>query len=146
MLFCRHFAVKTGRLKFAASGVHSVSTLGRRKKLMCSVLNVKALVGDFNQEKALVGAFSVIMKSSRTFVSSSRCHPAQPREQPAMWRGVSTWSLGNCGRCNRYFISQKSYSSTNICSKTFCLWLENQILFKQKNLYNRSYFSSTAFI
>ena len=27
---------------------------------MCSVLNVKALVGTFNQEKALVGAFSVI--------------------------------------------------------------------------------------
>ena len=27
-----------------------------------SVLNVKALVGAFNQEKALVGAFSVIVK------------------------------------------------------------------------------------
>ena len=32
-----------------------------------SVLNVKVLVGAFNQEKALVGAFSVIVKSSRTF-------------------------------------------------------------------------------
>ena len=31
-----------------------------------SVLNVKALVA-FNQETALVGAFSVIVKSSRTF-------------------------------------------------------------------------------
>ena len=30
---------------------------------MCSVLNVKALVGAFNQEKALVGAFSVIVKT-----------------------------------------------------------------------------------
>ena len=29
-------------------------------------LNVKVLVGDFNKEKALVGAFSVIVKSSRT--------------------------------------------------------------------------------
>ena len=29
-----------------------------------SVLNVKALVGTFNQEKALVGAFSVIVKTS----------------------------------------------------------------------------------
>ena len=29
---------------------------------MPSVLNVKALVGDFNQEKALVGAFSVIVQ------------------------------------------------------------------------------------
>ena len=32
---------------------------------------MKVLVGSFNQEKALVRAFSVIMKSSRTFVSSS---------------------------------------------------------------------------
>ena len=32
------------------------------------VLNVKALVGAFNQEKALVGAFSVIVKSSQSFV------------------------------------------------------------------------------
>ena len=31
--------------------------------LMHSVLNVKALVGTFNQEKALVGAFSVIVKT-----------------------------------------------------------------------------------
>ena len=29
-----------------------------------SVLNLKALVGAFNQEKALVGAFSVIVKTS----------------------------------------------------------------------------------
>ena len=29
-----------------------------------SVINVKALVGYFNQEKALVGTFSVIVKSS----------------------------------------------------------------------------------
>ena len=32
-----------------------------------SVLNVKAIVGAFNQERALVGAFSMIVKSSRTF-------------------------------------------------------------------------------
>ena len=30
-----------------------------------SVLNVKALVGAFNQKKALVGAFSVIVKTDR---------------------------------------------------------------------------------
>ena len=36
-----------------------------------SVLNVKALVGAFNQEKALVGAFSVIVKSSQNFVYPS---------------------------------------------------------------------------
>ena len=32
-------------------------------QLQHSVLNVKALVGTFNQEKALVGAFSVIVKT-----------------------------------------------------------------------------------
>ena len=32
-----------------------------------SVLNVKVVVGAFNQEKARVGDFSVIVKSSRTF-------------------------------------------------------------------------------
>ena len=36
--------------------------------IMFNVLNVKALVGGFNQEKALAGAISVIVKSSRTSV------------------------------------------------------------------------------
>ena len=34
------------------------------KCLNSSVLNVKAVVGTFNQEKALVGAFSVIVTNS----------------------------------------------------------------------------------
>ena len=34
----------------------------RLTKCLNSVLNVKALVGAFNQEKALVGAFSVIVQ------------------------------------------------------------------------------------
>ena len=42
-----------------------------------SVLNVKALVDTFNQEKALVGAFSLIVKSLRTFVSSSNINSDQ---------------------------------------------------------------------
>ena len=37
-------------------------------KRMFKTLNVKALVGTFNQKKALVGAFSMILKYSRTFV------------------------------------------------------------------------------
>ena len=41
--------------------------LGRMKDI-----NVKALVGAFNREKVLVGACSVIVKSSRRLVSSSR--------------------------------------------------------------------------
>ena len=36
-----------------------------------SVLNVKALVGSFIQEKALVGAFSVIVKTDGSFYSTS---------------------------------------------------------------------------
>ena len=36
-----------------------------------SVLNVKVQVRTFNQEKALVGVFSVIVISSRKFVASS---------------------------------------------------------------------------
>ena len=35
-----------------------------RAGLMINVLNVKAVVSAFNQERALVGVFSVIMKSS----------------------------------------------------------------------------------
>ena len=36
-----------------------------------SVLNVKALVAAFNQEKALVGAFSVILQLRRLIVNST---------------------------------------------------------------------------
>ena len=46
-----------------------------KHRLLCpnSVLNVKALVGAFNQEKALVGTLPMIVKlqTSRRFVSSS---------------------------------------------------------------------------
>ena len=38
---------------------------------LVSVLNVKALVGVFNQEKALVGAFSVIVQLHRLIVFST---------------------------------------------------------------------------
>ena len=38
---------------------------------------MKALIGAFNKERpALLGAFSMIVKSSWTFVSSSRSYPA----------------------------------------------------------------------
>ena len=39
--------------------------------LQYSVLNVKALVGTFNQEEALVGDFSMIMKFNGTFAALS---------------------------------------------------------------------------
>ena len=35
--------------------------------IIAQALNVKALEGSFNQEKALVGAFSVIVKYSGSF-------------------------------------------------------------------------------
>ena len=50
-----------------------------------SVLNVKALVGAFNQEKALVGAFLVIVKLlmiySRRFVRSSSTDSVSSRNK-----------------------------------------------------------------
>ena len=47
---------------------HGKGPYARLASCLNSVLNVKALVGAFNQEKALVGAFSVIVKSSQSFV------------------------------------------------------------------------------
>ena len=38
-----------------------------------SVLNVKALVGAFNQEKALIGAFSVIVKTDCGLIVLQHC-------------------------------------------------------------------------
>ena len=42
-----------------------------------SVLNVKAVVAAFNQEKALVGAFSVIVQLQRLIVHSTNCKHAR---------------------------------------------------------------------
>ena len=42
-----------------------------------SVLNVKAVVGTFNQEKALVGAFSVILKTDCEIDGSICCSTTQ---------------------------------------------------------------------
>ena len=50
-----------------------------------SVLNVKALVGIFIQEKALVGAFSVIVKTNGSFAAQVIAVPLltlQPRMPP----------------------------------------------------------------
>ena len=42
-----------------------MSTLGLGAQCIKCVLNVKVLVGAYNQEKALVGAFSVIVQLHR---------------------------------------------------------------------------------
>ena len=48
-------------------------------KSLNSVLNVKAVVTAFNQEKALVGAFSVITNlQMELFEALSPPHPSQP--------------------------------------------------------------------
>ena len=44
-------------------GVDPVVSIDCLAKCLNSVLNVKVLVGAFNQEKALVGAYSVIVKT-----------------------------------------------------------------------------------
>ena len=51
-------------------------------------LNGKALVGAFKQKKALVGAFSVIVKSSRTFFSSS--------SDESVGDTSLVWTVGGC--------------------------------------------------
>ena len=44
-------------------------TESKEKKTPCIFLNVKALVVTFNQEKAIVGAFSVIVKTDGSFAA-----------------------------------------------------------------------------
>ena len=62
-----------GKCPNFTSTYHGVNT--RLAKCLNSVLNVKALVGAFNQEKALVGAlvgaFSVIVKTDGSFYSTT---------------------------------------------------------------------------
>ena len=62
-----------------------------------STLNVKALVGTFKQEKALVEAFYAIVKlqTSRKFVSSSSRRAAQHREGSGAAGGATQcWLVG----------------------------------------------------
>ena len=57
----------------SASQFHVYTYCGVKARLaycLNSVLNVKALIGAFNQEKALVGAFSVIVQFHRLIVNS----------------------------------------------------------------------------
>ena len=54
-------------MTFETASQFHVYIVGLRLCLNNSNLNVKALVGAFYQKKALIGAFSVIVKSSGTF-------------------------------------------------------------------------------
>ena len=55
-----------------------------------SVLNVKAVVAALNQEKALVGAFSVIVQLHQLIVYSTT-HHAGLQTAPDGWCGDSSW-------------------------------------------------------
>ena len=67
-----------------------------------SVLNVKALVAAFNQEKALVGAFFVIVKSSRTFVWSSIYQTAGISVGLRLLRKQGQWQMQKSKRRIKY--------------------------------------------
>ena len=76
---CKH-EIRTGGLVSTDSESHLSLVLQQ------NVLNVKVLVGTFNQEKALVGAFSVIaeLQTSQRLVSSSTPSPPSRLD---MWAG-----------------------------------------------------------
>ena len=59
-----------------------------------SVLNVKALVGAFNQEKALVGAFSVIVKPMDRFTALLLRSGLRPGSRTGSRPGSRPVSLG----------------------------------------------------
>ena len=70
------------------SGVNVHLAYNKHSSVLIVSLNVKALVGTFNQEKALVGAFSVIVKLRRSIVCSTSRYPVHkdsqvPRVAPA---------------------------------------------------------------
>ena len=61
--------------------------------ILHSVLNVEVLVGAFNLMKALVGAFTVIVKPSRRFVASSMSTTDTGEERTG--RGIKHNSLAH---------------------------------------------------
>ena len=65
----------------------------RLAKCLNSVLNVKAVVAAFNQEKALVGAFSVIPNLRIAFVGST-IQPAAGELLPSDMRSLGCGLLG----------------------------------------------------
>ena len=65
---------------------------------------MKELVGALNQEKALVAAFSVIVKSSRTFVLSSMLH--QPRQMQYQTKPIRCHQLSSQARARAFYRHQ----------------------------------------
>ena len=67
--------------------------------LINGVLNEEALLGAFNQKRALVGAFSLIIKSSRTFVARTRGPCTLQRILAAVAAGAEYIMLCECAHC-----------------------------------------------
>ena len=71
-------------------------------KCLKRFLNVEAVVASLNQLKALVGAFSLIVKTSRRFVASSNAHPV----------------IGTSSNCHDIYCENVVASSTYIKART----------------------------
>ena len=72
---------------------------------------MKALVGSFNKEKALIGAFSVIMKSSQTFVWGCSIGEWQRRQGHQWASHLEAAEHSQCNHRGRYITP--AFSSTN---------------------------------
>ena len=68
-----------------------------------SVLNVKAVVGSFNQEKDLEGAFSVIVKSWRNLREPSfeALHLTRTPHCRSAWEPGPSWAMCGCRTTSR---------------------------------------------
>ena len=91
------------------------------------VINVKALVDAFNPEKALAGAFSVIVNSSRTFIQpsfealvSAHLAAAASTGGPATWAGTQPdlSTLKHMWDCRQGDILIRSFTDFGLYYKT----------------------------
>ena len=92
-----------------------------------SVLNVKALVGTFNQEKALVGAFSVIVQP---VVEPMEQHTALLLHSHQMHLPPTrtlTVIMINLGGVNFFFHLWSLFHNETICRNYFLVYSQNQV-------------------
>ena len=85
---------------------------------MHSVLNVKALVGAFNQEKALVWAFSVIVKTN--CITDGALHLYKLQGCYITWAGEiqPPRAAAACWNMNSYFLQSGSCAAAG--GATYC--------------------------
>ena len=108
---------------------HGVSV--RLAKCLNSVLNVKAVVAAFNQEKALVGAFSVITNlRMELFEALAATHCSWLATNELWTTAVAEWRVrevlgrrGDTAACAGIII-QRLYIYTSDCQTAGGLWME----------------------